>query len=157
MPEVKTRPLRVLLVSSSGGVLLDLLGLRPWWSQHTVHWAVVRAPDTEAAVRGAAHTWVREHSARRPFGLLLGLRRAVAILRSPRPDVVVSAGTGAAVPFFLAARALGIPAFWVSTLNLVETPGIAARICARLARGVLLQRESMLAAHPGGIVIGELY
>jgi UDP-N-acetylglucosamine:LPS N-acetylglucosamine transferase len=147
----------VLLVSSSGGVLLDLLGLRPWWSQHTVHWAVVRAPDTEAAVQGAAHTWVHEYSARRPFGLLFGLRRAAQILRSPRPDVVVSAGTGAAIPFFVVAWLLGIPAFWVSTLNLVETPGIAARICVRLARGVLLQRESMLAAHPGGIVIGELY
>lgn len=31
---MSTRRYRVLLVSSSGGVLLDLLALRPWWSRH---------------------------------------------------------------------------------------------------------------------------
>jgi hypothetical protein len=28
------RRYRILLVTSSGGVLLDLLGLRAWWSRH---------------------------------------------------------------------------------------------------------------------------
>jgi hypothetical protein len=52
---------------------------------------------------------------------------------------------------------LGIPTFWLSTLNMLTTPGISARICGRLASRVLLQQRSMLKAHPGGIVIGEIY
>jgi hypothetical protein len=149
--------LRVLLVSSSGGVLLDLVGLRPWWSRHHVHWAVVRAPDTEAAVADMPRTWVDEHVAGRPLSRLGGVRDAARVLRAVRPDIIVSAGSGAAVPFFVVARLRGIPTFWISTLNLVRTPGLAARICARIATTVIVQRQSMRSAHPGALLVGELY
>jgi UDP-N-acetylglucosamine:LPS N-acetylglucosamine transferase len=79
------------------------------------------------------------------------------ILRRERPGLVVSAGSGPAIAFFLVSRLLAIPTFWVSTLNLVGRPGIAGRICSRLASRVLLQRAATLAAHPSGIVVGELY
>jgi UDP-N-acetylglucosamine:LPS N-acetylglucosamine transferase len=71
--------------------------------------------------------------------------------------LIVSAGSGPAILFFLAARVRGIPTFWVSTLNVLTTPGISAKFCARVASRVLLQQPSMLGAHPSGIVIGELY
>jgi hypothetical protein len=151
------RALQVLIVSSTGGVLLDVLGLSPWWSQHTVPWAVVAGVDTAAAVGTEPHTWVAEHSARRPATLLRGLREANAIISDVRPDVIVSAGTGAAVPFFVIARIRRITTFWVSTLNLVDAPGLAARICSRVASAVFVQRSSLGAAHAGSVVIGELY
>lgn len=71
--------------------------------------------------------------------------------------MVVSAGSAPAIAYFLFARALGIPTFWISTLNVLTTPGISAKICTRLTSRVLLQQSSMRDAHPNGIVIGELY
>jgi hypothetical protein len=148
---------RVLLVSSSGGVLLDLLALAPWWSHHEVVWAAVNAADTQWLLDGYRVHWVDELSVRRPMGILPGVLRARRILRAERPDLVVSAGSGPAIPFFLAASLADIPTFWVSTLNVLTRPGITARICARLASRVLLQRSSLRAAHRNGTVIGELY
>ncbi len=148
---------RILLVSSSGGVLLDLLALAPWWRQYDRAWAVVHAVDCESALAGERLHWIRDCSATRRWGLGPGFVDAWRILRQERPGLIVSAGSGPAVPYFLLARPLGIPTFWLSTINLVSTPGLAARICSRLASNVLLQRESMRAAHPDGIVIGELY
>mgnify|MGYP001190516083 CR=1 FL=1 len=148
---------RILLVSSSGGVLLDLLALAPWWSRHDVVWAAVRAADTEPLLAEHRVHWIGDLTVRRPLGLFPGLLRAGRILRAERPELIVSAGSGPAVPYFLAAALLDIPAFWVSTHNVLRSPGIAARICARLASRVLLQRPSQWAAHGNGIVIGELY
>ena len=147
----------ILLVSSSGGVLLDLLALRTWWSRYNTVWAVVRAADTESALEGQRVRWIREVSIRRPSGLATGLLQARRILRDERPDLIVSAGSGAAIGFFLLARMRGIPTFWLSTYNVVRSPGISARICARLASRILLQRAATLDAHPDGVVIGELY
>jgi hypothetical protein len=154
---VVTDARRVLLVSSSGGVLLDLFALMPWWSRHDVVWAAVEAADTQWLLERYRVHWIDDVSARRPIGILACLLQARRILRSERPDLVVSAGSGPAVPFFLAASLADIPTFWVSTLNVLTTPGITARICARLASRVLLQRSSLQAAHPDGVVIGELY
>src|SRR5919108_945290 len=101
---------RILLVSSSGGVLLDLLALEPWWSRHEVSWVAVRAEDTAALLTGQRVHWEREQSAHRPIGVLGAVTRSLRILRRERPDVIISAGTGVAVGVFLAARLLRIPA-----------------------------------------------
>jgi hypothetical protein len=154
---VGDRRYRVLLISSSGGVLLDLLALEPWWSRHDTSWLVVRAPDTEATLAGRRVHWVAEQSARRPLRVLAAALRAGRLLRRERPDVVISAGSGVAVGVFLAARALRIPALWLETLNLVGAPGLASRVCTRLAAAVLVQRPSLASSRPRAVVLGELY
>jgi hypothetical protein len=148
---------RIVLVTSSGGVFLDLLALEPWWKNHDVFWVAVRAADTESQLRHWNVQWEREIRIRRPMGLAPALLRASRRLLLLRPDLIVSAGTGVAVPYFVAARMLDIPSIWVSTLNLISTPGYAAKVCSRLASAVVVQRRSMLSAHPRAVVIGELY
>ena len=138
-------------------MLLELLALRPWWSRHQVAWAAVRAVDTASALAGCQVTWLPELAARRPLALLPALVRARRILRRLRPDLIVSAGSGPAIPFFLLAAAQGIPTFWVSTLNVSGKAGISARLCARLASRVLVQRPVQRDMHPGAVLIGELY
>jgi UDP-N-acetylglucosamine:LPS N-acetylglucosamine transferase len=154
---VKVARKRLLLVSNSGGVLLELLALERWWRRHQRTWAVVQAHDTAHVLDGERIYWIRDCSNAPRFALLPALVEAWRILRVERPDLIVSAGSGSAVAFFLLSRLLGIPAFWLSTLNIVEAPGLSARICSRLASRVLVQRKSGLAAHPRAIVIGELY
>jgi UDP-N-acetylglucosamine:LPS N-acetylglucosamine transferase len=145
------------LVSSSGGVLLDLLGLRPWWSRHDVSWVAVPAPDTREVLAGDRVTWAAELTPRQPLAVLRAVAAARRHLRSERIDLVVSSGTGVAVPYFLAARSLGVSAWWVETLNVLAGGGIAARICARASELVLVQHVSLLRHHPRALYVGELY
>jgi len=157
----------ILMVSSSGGVLLDLLALRPWWSRHQSIWAVVKAADTLSVFAAAKATvndsvagpviWIADVAMATVPRLVVSFYQAWKILHRYRPDLIVSAGSGPAIPFFLIARLLGIPTFWLSTLNILYTPGLSARICTLLASRVLLQQPSLLHTHPAGIVIGELY
>lgn len=148
---------RLLIVSSSGGVVLELMALRPWWSRHDVRWAAVRDYDTAFLLADQPVTWLPDLSARRPLALIPALLRARRLLRSQRPDLIVSAGSGPAIPFFLLARLDGIPTFWVATLNVLSKPGASARICGKLAERVLVQRPEQLTGHPSALVVGELY
>src|SRR5215472_2151620 len=100
---------RILLVSSSGGVLLDLLALEPWWARYGTVWAAVKAADTASVLSGLRVHWVSEISVRRPFALVVGFVQAWCILRRERPELVISAGSGPAIPFFVIARVMGIP------------------------------------------------
>ena len=148
---------RVLLVSSSGGVLLDLLALRPWWQRHEASWVAVAAPDTEVALAGQRVHWAPEQSSRGRWRVLPAAWRALRVLRRERIDVVVSAGTGVAVGYFVAARLLRVPALWLETFNMTGPPGAAARICSRLSAATLVQRPELLADRPRALLIGELY
>jgi hypothetical protein len=145
---VAARRRRILLVSSSGGVLLDLLALAPWWRRHDVSWAAVDAPDTRQVLAGESVVWQPE---------LTAARRARRVLRAADIELVVSAGSGIAVPWFLAARSAGIPALWVTTFNVVGHPGLAAGLCARLARQVVVQHPHLLAMHRRVVHVGEPY
>lgn len=147
----------MLLVSSTGGVLLDLLALEPWSRRHDVTWVAVRGADTESVLANARVKWASEQVAEHPLGLVGATFAAWRFLRTARPDIIVSAGSGVAVGYFVAAFLLQVPTIWVSTFNLERSAGSAARICSRLASAVVLQRASMLEAHPDGVVFGELY
>ncbi len=148
---------RILLVSSAGGVLLDLLALRPWWSRHEVSWVAVPAPDTCEVLADERVTWADELTPRQPVALARAVLGSRQHLRRDRIDLVVSAGTGVAVPYFLAARLDGIPAWWVETLNVLDTTGVAARLCARAGSLVVVQHSDMLANYPRALCVGELY
>jgi len=151
------RSYRVLLVSSSGGVLLDLLALRPWWQRHRPVWVAVRAPDTEVALAGQRVHWRPELSAGTKLRVLPATWQALRLLRAERPDVIVSAGTGVAVGFFLAAKLLRVPTLWLETFNMTGSAGAAAGVCSRLAGAVLVQRPALLATRRRAVLIGELY
>jgi Oligosaccharide biosynthesis protein Alg14 like len=149
--------LRVLLVSSSGGVLPDLLALEPWWGRYDVRWVAVDAPDTRELLAGYAVRWTDELSAGRPDRVLAAVPAARSQLRASRVDLVVSAGSGIAVPWFLAARAARVRAVWVETFNIVDRTGLAARLCARLASQVVVQRPHLLERHRRAVNVGELW
>jgi hypothetical protein len=133
----------LMLVAGSGGALLDLLALRPWWSLHETTWVAVRAADTEVALAGETVRW---HAGEKAWG-------AVRHLRASRADLVVSSSPRTARPYFVAARLLRVPTIWVEPLTAAGPPGW----CARKASAVVVQNPALLADRPGAVLIGELY
>lgn len=148
---------RVLLVSSSGGVLPDLLALEPWWGRYDSRWVAVDAPDTRELLAGRDVRWAPELSPGRPGPVLAAVPAARRLLARGRIDLLVSAGSGVAVPYFLAARTAGVRTVWVETFNIVASAGLAARLCARLATHVAVQRPELLTRHRRAVNVGELW
>jgi hypothetical protein len=144
---------RLMIVAGSGGVLLDLLALRPWWQLHEVTWAAVRAADTSVALAGQTVHWQPALAPRARLPVPAAILRALRLLRHARTEIVVSSGGGAALPFFVAARLLRLPAVWVEPLTAGGPPGW----CARSASAVVVQNPALLHSRPGAVLIGELY
>lgn len=160
MPPV--RPLtprrgELLLVSSSGGVVLDLFGLAPWWRGRPRRWVSVHASDTDELLADESVTWQPELSPRSALLLVRNVTGAVRSLRREPVAAVVSAGSGVAVPWFLAAFVCHVPRVWVETLNVVGRPGLASRVCARMASVVLVQHPHQVGRHRRALMVGELY
>lgn len=147
----------VLIVTSSGGVLLDMLGLRPWWAAEHTRWVAVAAPDTRELLAGQHVEWQPELTPRKVIALGQAVLRARRVLAEDPPAAVVSAGSGIAVPWFMAARLCGVPSFWVETFNVIGTPGLASRICGALATSVVVQHAELVGSHRRAVFVGALY
>jgi UDP-N-acetylglucosamine:LPS N-acetylglucosamine transferase len=145
-----------LLVTSQGGHLAHLLVLRPWWEGQDRLWV---CPDTPDVVdRLAGERVVRSYSptTRNLPNLMRNFVLAVRLLRRERPSLVVSAGAGVAVPFFVVAWLLGIPTVFIEVYDRVDTPTMTGRLCGPFTTRRIVQWQSQLDFYPDAFLVGPL-
>lgn len=155
MPDPLDRP-HVLLVGSAGGHLAQLVRLEPWWRDLTRTWVTFDKPDARSLLRDEAVIWAHHPTTRNIPNLLRNTRLAIRHVRRLRPDLVVSTGAAVAVPFFLAARALGIPTVYVEVFDRIDSPTLTGKLCRPIATAFCVQWPEQQPLYPGSVVIGTL-
>ena len=148
--------MRALLVCSSGGHLIQLHNLRPWWEGHERMWVTFKKLDSSSLLAGERVAWAHHPTTRNLRNLVRNLRLAWRLLRSFRPDVVVSSGAGVAFPFFLVARLLRIKTVYIEVYDRLDSATLTGRLCYPLSDLFLLQWEEQMALYPRGRVLGRL-
>jgi len=149
-------PRRVLLVCSSGGHLVQLAQLRPWWASRDRSWVTFPGKDVESLLEGES-VYIAHHPTTRNIpNAIKNLFLAVNLLRSIRPDAVVSTGAGVAFPFFLVAKVFGIRTVYMEVFDRVDLPTLTGRLCYPISDLFLLQWEEQTRSYPKGVVIGAV-
>jgi UDP-N-acetylglucosamine:LPS N-acetylglucosamine transferase len=150
-------PRTVMLVGSSGGHLVQLVKLRPWWERRQRTWVTFPGADSESILQGETVYAAHHPTTRNPRNALRNLRLAARLIRLHRPDLVISTGAGVAVPFFLVARALGVRTVYLEVFDRIDLPTMTGRLCYPLANLFLLQWEEQRRSYPRGVVIGSVF
>ena len=146
----------LLFVCSSGGHLAQLMTLKPWWERYPRRWVTFDLPDSLARLKGEETIWCYHPTTRNVRNLFRNFVVAARTLRDRRPDVIISTGAAAAVPFFLLGAALGIPRIYIEVIDRFETPTVSGRICSHLTRNFCVQLKEQLVMYPNARVIGTL-
>lgn len=149
-------PQRVVFACSSGGHLAQLHALEPWWRARERLWVTFATPDASSLLAGEKVVWAHHPTTRNIPNAVRNLFLAHRVLRGYRPDVVVSDGAGVAVPFFVAARTLGIATVYLEVSDRIDSPTLTGRLCYPLADRFLLQQPKQRRFYPKGTLIGRL-
>lgn len=152
-PERRTR---ILLVCSSGGHLLQLYRLKPWWVRHDRSWVCFRMPDSTSMLAGEDVAWAYHPTTRNIPNLLRNLWLAWGVLRRERPEVIVSSGAGVAIPFFVLGRLFRIKTVYIEVYDRIDLATVTGKVCYPLSDLFLLQWEEQRRFYPRGKVIGRL-
>jgi UDP-N-acetylglucosamine:LPS N-acetylglucosamine transferase len=147
---------RILLVGSSGGHLIQLHNLKPWWQQHDHMWVTFEKLDSTSLLAGERVAWAHHPTTRSLRNLVRNMGLAWRLLRSYRPDVVVSSGAGVAFPFFVLAKLQGAKTVYVEVYDRIDTATMTGRLCYPFSNLFLLQWEEQRRNYPKGVVIGSL-
>ncbi len=150
-------PQRALLVCSSGGHLVQLVKLRPWWCGIDRMWVTFPGADSDSLLADENCVHAYHPTTRNAKNAIRNLGLAVRLLRGYRPDVVVSTGAGVAFPFFVVARALGIRTVYLEVYDRIDLPTMTGRLCYPLSDLFLLQWPQQQRFYPRGTVVGSVF
>ncbi len=148
--------MKLLLVCSSGGHLLLLHQLRPWWEKHDRSWVTFEKTDATSLLDGERIDWAYHPTQRNVPNLFRNLRLAWRVLRHERPDVIVSTGAGVAFPFFVLAKPLGIKTVYVEAYERMDRASLTGRLCYPICDLMVLQWEEQRRFYPRGELVGAL-
>jgi UDP-N-acetylglucosamine:LPS N-acetylglucosamine transferase len=146
--------MKVCIVSSCGGHLTEVRRFLPAYSQYE-HFYVLNdqallPPDMQGRTHYIAHS-------ERDWRFLLNLWEAWCILRTEKPDVILSTGAGPVVPFALIGRlCFRTKVIFVETIARIESPSLTGRFMYFLAHKLYYQWPSLAKAFPRGIYGGPL-
>ena len=145
--------LRLCVVSSVGGHLREVLELAPAWAGAEVCFVV--NDHTEVPLPGPVH---RIAHAERDARVLWNLVEAARIFgRAGRPDVILSAGAGPAVPVALVGRLVGAAVVFVETFGAVERPSLSGRLLYPLTPHFFYQWPALARFYPRGRYAGPVF
>ncbi|GAA1510174.1 UDP-N-acetylglucosamine--LPS N-acetylglucosamine transferase [Nocardioides humi] len=149
--------MRVLLVSSSGGHLAQLMCLRPWWEKHDRHWVTFDTADAVAKLEGEDVTWAHHPTTRNLRNLARNSVQARRVLGHYDPDLIVSTGAAVAVPYFWLRRRKHASTIYLEVYDRVETATLTGRLCRPATDLFLVQWPEQQRLYRSSVLVGELW
>lgn len=148
--------MKVLLATSQGGHLTQLLALQPWWTKHDRIWVSTPTEDARFKLAEERVIWAAHPTTRNLPNLMRNLRLAWTTFRQYDPDVVVSTGAGVAVPFFWLGRLLGTRTVFIEVYDRVDSRTVTGLLCYPFCDLFLTQWEEQRQLWPRAVLLGRL-
>lgn len=152
----RQRHQHVLMVSSSGGHLAQLLMLRPWWVDRERSFVTFRTPDTLSQLTDEEVDFAYFPTTRNIPNLIRNFGVAARVIFKRRPDLIVSSGAAVAVPFFVLGKVLGIPTVYIEVFDRLDSRTLSGRLCRPLSSLFCVQWESQQQLYRGSTLVGRL-
>lgn len=140
---------KILLVCSSGGHLDQLLALLPAPTGTDVAIATFLKPDALAKVAGHRTYGLYWPTNRSITALARNLVLAARTLHHERPDLIVSSGAAAAVPFFwLGKTFFRTRTVFIECVDRIDNPTLTAKLVRPVTDRFVAQWDEQLAGFP---------
>ena len=136
--------------------MAQLLALAPLWQREQRHWVTFDTADAVSQLVAEDVTWAHHPTTRNLPNLMRNTALAKKVIAAQQPDVVLSTGAAVAYPFFLLARAKGIPTVFVEVYDRIDSRTVTGRLCRPLSTVFCVQWQEQQRLYPGSVLVGPL-
>jgi beta-1,4-N-acetylglucosaminyltransferase len=147
----------LLLVSSCGGHLLQLVALRDSWAPFSRAWVTFDKSDSRSLLAGEQVFYAHGPTNRSLKNLVRNVAVAWRVTGQVRPRMVITTGAGIAVPFAWIARARGAKVVYVESLSRIEGPSLTYRLIAPIAARRYVQWPELAEKLPRSRFSGNVF
>lgn len=159
MTDVRNK--KLLLISSIGGHLTQLLQLEPLFKQYDFHLVTEKAEITKSLKEKYPVSYLvygaRNYPFRYIFKFSYNIIKSFFIFLKVRPDIVITTGVHTAVPMCYIAKLFRKKVVFIESFAKSTSPTLSGRLVYPIADLFIVQWESMLKVYPKAVYGGTIY
>ncbi|WP_102335479.1 PssD/Cps14F family polysaccharide biosynthesis glycosyltransferase [Salimicrobium jeotgali] len=152
---------KLLLISSIGGHLTQLLQLEPLFSQYDYHIVTEKSAITKQMKKKHPVSFLvyggRNYPVRYIFKFSFNILKSFFLFLRERPDVVITTGAHTAVPMCYIAKLFRKKVIYIESFAKTTSPNLSGRLVYPIADLFVVQWESMKKVYPKAVNGGSIY
>ena len=152
IPEMK-----ICLVGSSGGHLSHLYLLKDCWQDQLRFWVTFDKPDARSLLEGEQIYFCHFPTNRNLKNLIKNTFLAAKILKKERPNLIISTGAAAAVPFFYLGKLFRAKTVFIEVFDRIDTPTLTGKLVYPVTDQFIVQWEEMKQYYPKATCLGGIF
>lgn len=149
--------MKVCLVGSSGGHLMHLYMLKPFWKDKERFWVSFDKEDARSLLKDEKMYPCYFPTNRNLKNLVRNTRLAWKVLRRERPDLIISSGAAVAVPFFYIGKLLGAKLIFIEVFDRIEMTTLTGKLVYPIADRFIVQWDEQKRFYPRAINLGSIF
>lgn len=149
--------MKVCLVGSSGGHLIHLYMLEPFWKDKDRFWVTFDKEDARSLLEGEKMYSCYFPTNRNLKNLIRNTQVAWRVLWKERPDLIISSGAAVAVPFFYLGKLLGAKLIYIEVFDRIDKPTLSGRIVYPITDKFIVQWEEQKKVYPKAEFLGSIF
>jgi beta-1,4-N-acetylglucosaminyltransferase len=149
--------MKVCLVGSSGGHLIHLYMLKPYWSKVERFWVTFDKEDAKSLLEGEKIYTCYYPTNRNIKNLIRNTYLAVKVLRKEKPDLLISSGAAVAFPFFCIAKLMGKKLIFIEVYDRIDKPTLTGKLVYPIVDEFIVQWKEQLKTYPKGTYLGGIF
>ncbi|WP_121610649.1 PssD/Cps14F family polysaccharide biosynthesis glycosyltransferase [Mesobacillus foraminis] len=148
--------MKIALVGSSGGHLIQLYHLKEWWEKHERFWVTFDKEDSKSLLKDERKFWCYSPTNRNIKNLIRNTFLSLKILWKERPDIIISTGAAPAIPFFYLGKLFRCKLVYIEVFDRIDAPTITGKVVYPICDEFILQWEEQKKFYPKGVVYGGI-
>ena len=148
---------KICLVGSSGGHLTHLYMLKPFWQDKERFWVTFDKDDAKSLLKGEKMYPCYYPTNRNLKALIINTKLAWKLLKTEKPDLIISSGAAVAVPFFWLGKLFGAKLVYIEVFDRVDKPTMTGKMVYPITDKFFVEWEEMKKVYPKAINLGSIF
>lgn len=151
------KDMKICFVTSSGGHLTHLMQFKEWWIHKERFWVTFKKIDAESALKGEKIYWCYYPTNRNIKNLIRNLFLSIKVIYKERPEIIISTGAAAAIPFFYIAKFFGAKLIYIEVYDRIDLPTVTGKIVYPITDEFIIQWEEQKKYYKDSKFLGGLF
>lgn len=154
---LKRKKMKICLVGSSGGHLIHLYMLKPFWQNKDRFWVTFDKEDARSVLKDERMIPCYFPTNRSLKALIINTRLAWKIFRQEHPNLIISTGAAVAVPFFYLGKLFGAKTIYIEVFDRIDKPTMTGKLVYPVTDRFIVEWDEMLQVYPKAVNLGSIF